>query len=212
MGDVEGEETQLNGKHLRHPIRRTVEKLLEIRETVANKRFMHSIVVGLRHPRLADGKIFGRMGKLFHVFRVLPGLYRPFGELFMPSQEDVFAGVKEQLIEALAVDDDQVTPEATLMGDLGAESIDLLDIVYRLEKHFSIKIDRGELVPDDIVNDTQGKYVLDGKLTAIGLEEIKKRIPFADLSSLEKNPVIQNLATVLTVKDMCYLVEQKVGI
>jgi acyl carrier protein len=131
---------------------------------------------------------------------------------FMPSKEDVFAGVKEQLIEALAVDDDQVVAGATLMGDLGAESIDLLDIVYRLEKHFSIKIDRGELVPDDIVNDTQGKYVVEGKLTAQGLEEIKKRLPFADLSSLEKNPVIQNLATVLTVKDMCYLVEQKLGI
>jgi hypothetical protein len=81
-----------------------------------------------------------------------------------------------------------------------------------LEKHFSIKIDRGELVPDDIVNDTLGKYVVDGKLTALGLEEIKKRIPFADLSSLEKNPVVQNLATVLTVKDMCYLVEQKLGL
>jgi acyl carrier protein len=130
----------------------------------------------------------------------------------MPSKEDVFAGVKEQLIEALAVDDDQVTHEATLMGDLGAESIDLLDIVYRLEKHFSIKIDRGELVPDDIVNDTQGKYVVDGKLTEQGLKEIKKRIPFANLSSLESNPVVQNLATVLTVNDMCYLVEQKLGL
>ena len=130
----------------------------------------------------------------------------------MPSKENVFAGVKEHLIDALGLDDDQVVPEATLMGDLGAESIDLLDIVFRLEKHFSIKIDRGELMPDDIVNDTQGKYVIDGKLTALGLEEIKKRIPFADLSSLEKNPVIQNLATVLTVQDMCYLVEQKLGI
>ena len=130
----------------------------------------------------------------------------------MLSKEEVFAGVKEQLIEALAADDDQVTPEATLMGDLGAESIDLLDIVYRLEKVFSIKIDRGELVPDDIVNDTQGTYVVDCKLTKLGLEEIKKRIPFADLSSLEENPVVQNLATVLTVRDMCYLVEQKLGI
>lgn len=130
----------------------------------------------------------------------------------MPSKEEVFEGVREQLVEALAVEDDQVVPEATLMGDLGAESIDLLDIVYRLEKTFSIKIDRGELVPDDIVNDTQGKYVVDGKLTGLGLEEIKKRIPFADLAALEENPMVQNLATVLTVKDMCHLVEQKLGI
>jgi len=130
----------------------------------------------------------------------------------MPSKEEIFAGIKEQLIEALAVDDDQVLPEATLMGDLGAESIDLLDIVYRLEKHFSIKIDRGELVPDDVVNDTEGIYVVDGKLTAKGMEEIKKRIPFANISALEKNPVVQNLTTILTVKDMCHLVEQKLGV
>jgi len=172
-----------------------------------------AITVDPNVPRLADCKIFGRMIELFRGGSgPAPGLYCSFGELNMPSKEDVFAGVQEQLVEALAVDDDQVTPEATLMGDLGAESIDLLDIVYRLEKHFSIKIDRGELVPDDIVNDTQGVYVVDGKLTALGLEEIKKRIPFADLSSLEANPVIQNLATVLTVKDMCHLVEQKLGI
>jgi len=130
----------------------------------------------------------------------------------MPSKEDVFEGVREQLVEALAVEDEQVVPEATLMGDLGAESIDLLDIVYRLEKTFSIKIDRGELVPDDIVNDTQKKYVVDGVLTPLGLDEIKKRIPFANFVALEKSPVVQNLATVLTVKDMCYLVEQKLGI
>lgn len=130
----------------------------------------------------------------------------------MPSKEDVFAGVREALIEALAVDEEEVTSNATLVGDLGAESIDLLDIVYRLEKAFSIKIDRGELVPDDIVNDTKGVYVVDGKLTAAGLTEIKKRMPNADLSAFEKNPLIQNFATVITVNDMCYLVEQKLGV
>jgi len=164
-------------------------------------------------PRLADGGFFDRMGYQFMVLGVRTRFCIVYSEIvLMPSKEDVFEGVKEQLIEALAVDDDQVTPKATLMGDLGAESIDLLDIVYRLEKHFSIKIDRGELVPDDVVNDTTGTYVVDGKLTAQGLEEIKNRIPFADLSSLEKNPVVQNLATVLTVKDMCNLVEQKLGV
>jgi acyl carrier protein len=155
------------------------------------------------------------MGHLFlelRVFARLLLLLVCLENYFMPSKEEVFEGVREELMEALGVDDHEVTPEATLMGDLGAESIDLLDIVYRLEKHFSIKVDRGELVPDDIVNDTQGVYVVDGKLTAQGLEEIKKRIPFADISSLEKNPVVQNLATVLTVKDMCHLVEQKLGI
>ena len=65
----------------------------------------------------------------------------------MPSKEEVFEKVREALVDALGVDDDEVTPEATLVGDLGAESIDFLDIVFRLEKSFDIKIPRGELFP-----------------------------------------------------------------
>lgn len=130
----------------------------------------------------------------------------------MPSKDEIFKGVQDALVGALAVDDNEVTPEATLEGDLGAESIDLLDIVYRLEKTFGIKIERGELVPEDIVNDTTGKYVVDGKLTAEGLSEIRKRIPYANMSTFETNPMVQNIPTILTVKDMCYLVETKLGV
>ena len=63
------------------------------------------------------------------------------------SREEIFSQVQEVLIDALGVDDDEVTGEATLMGDLGAESIDFLDIVFRLEKAFGIKIPREELFP-----------------------------------------------------------------
>jgi len=88
--------------------------------------------------------------------------------------------------------------------------IDLLDIVFRLEKTFSITIDREDLVPDFIINDRQGKYVVDGKLTVQGLDEVKRRMPSADLSSFAKNPVIVELATILTVRTLCDLVEQKI--
>ena len=125
----------------------------------------------------------------------------------MPMKEEIFEGVKEALVEALAVDDESVTPEATLLGDLGAESIDLLDIVYRLEKTFNIKIEQAELIPTDLLSSTQ--YVVDGKLTADGMAELRKRMPNANLSTFEKNPMVQNLATVLTVNDICYLVETK---
>ena len=74
----------------------------------------------------------------------------------MPSQEEIFSKVQEALVDALGVDDDEVTPEATLTGDLEAESIDFLDIVFRLEKSFDIKIERGELMPEDILT-TMGR-------------------------------------------------------
>ena len=68
------------------------------------------------------------------------------------SRDEIMTQVRETLVDALGVDDDEVTEEATLTGDLGAESIDFLDIVFRLEKSFNIKIPRGELFPDDILN------------------------------------------------------------
>jgi acyl carrier protein len=114
----------------------------------------------------------------------------------MPSNEEVFEKVREALVDALAVDDAEVTPEATMVGDLGAESIDFLDIVYRLEKAFNISISRGELFPDDIL--TNAEYVSDGRVTASGLAQLKNRMPFADLSKFEQNPLVQDFGNLLT--------------
>ena len=127
----------------------------------------------------------------------------------MSGKEELFTKVQAALVDALGVDDDEVTPEATLVGDLGAESIDFLDIVFRLEKAFDIKIPRGELFPEDILTNTD--YVVDGKINPAGLEELKKRMPFADLSSFEQNPAVQDFANALTVQDMCNYVESKVA-
>jgi len=127
----------------------------------------------------------------------------------MASKEEVFEKVKDALVDALGVDDDEVTAEATLVGDLGAESIDFLDIVFRLEKSFDIKIPRGELFPEDILTNTD--YVVDGKISPEGIEELKKRMPFADLSKFEENPAVQEFATNLTVQDMCNYVESKLS-
>lgn len=126
----------------------------------------------------------------------------------MPSKDEIFSGVREALVDALAVDDEDVTPDATLVGDLGAESIDILDIIYRLEKNFGIKIDQAELIPSDLINSPEFKQD-DGKLTASGVAELRKRLPYANLDAFEKNPLVQNIATVLTVNDMCFLIESK---
>ncbi len=128
----------------------------------------------------------------------------------MPTKDEVFQNVQAALVDALGVDDDEVSPEATLVGDLGAESIDFLDIVFRLEKAFDIKIPRGELFPEDVF--TNPEYVQDGKLTPAGMEELKQRMPFADLGSFEENPVVQDFANLLTVADMCRFVETKVEV
>ena len=96
-----------------------------------------------------------------------------------------------------------------MVGDLGAESIDFLDIVFRLEKAFEIEIPRSELFPEDIL--TNAEYVQDGLVTERGLEELKTRMPFADLTKFEANPAVQDFGNLLTVSDLCRYLETKVG-
>jgi acyl carrier protein len=125
------------------------------------------------------------------------------------SKEEIFSKVQEALVDALGVEEDEVKPEATLQGDLDAESIDFLDIVFRLEKAFGIKIERGELFPEDILTDTD--FVQDGKVNLAGIAKLKQRMPFADLSKFEANPAVQNLGKQLTVEDMCNFVKYKLS-
>ena len=127
----------------------------------------------------------------------------------MPSQDEIFEKVQAALVDALAVDDDEVTPEATLVGDLGAESVDFLDIVFKLEKAFEIEIPRAELFPEDIL--TSAEYVQDGKVTADGIAQLKERMPYADLSKFEANPMVQDFGNLLTVNDLCRYIASKVG-
>lgn len=128
----------------------------------------------------------------------------------MPTKDEIFEKIRSALVEALGVDEDEVTPEATLVGDLGAESIDFLDIVFRLEKAFDIKVPRGELFPEDIL--TNAEYVQEGKVTPEGIKQLRERMPFADLEAFSANPNVKDFGNMLTVQDMCRYVETKVEV
>ncbi|MDA7980644.1 MAG: acyl carrier protein [Pirellulales bacterium] len=128
----------------------------------------------------------------------------------MPDREEIFSTVREILCDALGVDEDEVVPQATLTDDLGAESIDFLDIVFRLEKSFEIKIPRGELFPDNVLSDE--RFVQDGKITPDGLKELRARMPYADVDKLEANPDIKEMSQVFTVDMICRFIEGKVGV
>jgi acyl carrier protein len=125
------------------------------------------------------------------------------------SRDEIMEKVREALVDALGVDEDEVTPEARIGGDLGAESIDYLDIVFRLEKAFNIKIPRGDLFPDNILQSDE--FVQDGKLTEKGLAELKSRLPHADLSEFEKNPNVDDIADLFTVDMIVRYIESKVN-
>jgi len=129
--------------------------------------------------------------------------------IMVMTQQDVFGKVQEVLVDALGVDEDEVSPAATLVGDLGAESIDFLDIVFRLEKAFSIKVDQNELFPDNIMNDP--KFVVDGLVTDSGMDELRSRLPHANLDEFDSSRRVDDFSDIFTVESIVKFVQLKVG-
>ena len=128
----------------------------------------------------------------------------------MPSQEAIYTRVSATLVEALNVDEKDIKPTATLQGDLGAESIDFLDIVFRLEREFGIRIPRGELFPESIFHGDPD-FVQDGRVTEQGLAELRARMPFADLSKFEQRPEVSAIGDLFTVDMLTRYVQGKLG-
>jgi acyl carrier protein len=123
------------------------------------------------------------------------------------TRDEIYKKVQDVLVDALGVDEEEVTPTAVIKDDLGAESIDFLDIVFRLEKAFSIKIPRGEMMPENLANDTN--LVADGKFTAAGVDELKRRMPHSDFTEFEKNPTVEGMSKLFTVDSIVNYVEGK---
>ena len=127
----------------------------------------------------------------------------------MPTHDEIYQKVQATLVDALGVDEDDVTQTATLQGDLGAESIDFLDIVFRLERNFGIKIPRGELFPENVVTDPD--MIKDGKLTDKGLDELRARMPYANLDEFSADPDVERMGDLYTVDMLVHYVSSKLS-
>src|SRR5271155_1466318 len=116
----------------------------------------------------------------------------------MPTQDEIYVKVSATLVEALNVDEEEIKPTSTLEGDLGAESIDFLDIVFRLEREFGIKIPRGELFPDSIFGGDP-ELVQDGRVTDEGVDRLRLSMPYADLSGFDRDRRASAVTDLFTV-------------
>ena len=125
------------------------------------------------------------------------------------EREEIFEKVQEVLEDALGVDTEEVTPEAKLTRDLGAESIDFLDITFKLEQAFGFKIQQGELFPDGSNQDPE--LIKDGKLTAKAIEQLQQRLGDADISEFEKDPKVSAVADLFTVDTLVGFVARKLA-
>jgi acyl carrier protein len=126
----------------------------------------------------------------------------------MLTQREIYQRVSATLVEALNVDEEEIQPTATLQGDLGAESIDFLDILFRLEREFGIRIDRAELFPESIFRGDPD-LVQNGRVTGRGLEVLRRRMPLADLDQFVKDPEVSRLSDLFTVELIARYVQGK---
>lgn len=126
------------------------------------------------------------------------------------THEEIFAKVRTTLVDALNVDDAEVTPTARLQGDLNAESIDFLDIVFRLERQFNLKIPREDLFPESIFQGDP-RFVTDGKVNGEGLVELQSRMPYADLTDFRKDPRLDRINDLFTVDLIVRYLESKLN-
>ena len=128
----------------------------------------------------------------------------------MPTKDEIFNKVRETLEDALGIDEDEVSPEATLAGDLGAESIDFLDLIFRLEKNFDVKIPRGELFPENLAS-ADASFIQDGLVTSSGIEELRQRMPHADVEKLTADPKVENIQDLFTVQMIVNFLDAKLN-
>ena len=128
----------------------------------------------------------------------------------MPTQQEIYTKVAATLVEALNVDEEAITPTATLQGDLGAESIDFLDIVFRLEREFAIKVPRNELFPESIFQGDP-EFVRDGRVTDKGMGELAARMPYANLGGFDDDRRLSAVSDLFTVDLVARYVAWKLG-
>jgi acyl carrier protein len=116
----------------------------------------------------------------------------------MTVTADIHRKVTSVLADVLAVDEADVSPTASLHRDLRADSLDLLEITFRLEQEFGIEIPRGELWPDSNFR-IRPEWIQDGNLTDSGLEELHAMLPYADLHHFQAGQHPGAIADLFTV-------------
>lgn len=121
---------------------------------------------------------------------------------------EIFKKVQAAFVEALAADEEEVTPDARIFDDLGAESLDLLEIVFLLERSFDIKIPRGGLQDASAQGIDPEDYEVDGVLTPLALEKLAEHMPEVPKAELAPGLTANDIPRLFRVQTFVHIVER----
>lgn len=128
------------------------------------------------------------------------------------TQKEIFEELKPLLVEVLGVSAEKIRPDNVLVSDLGAESIDLLDLTFQIEEKFQVRIEANEIEREARKRFPAGVYEKDGYLTEEALDEIRKSVPELDASKLVKGLRKIDLPSLLTVSFFVHLIARKLAV
>ena len=127
------------------------------------------------------------------------------------NEQEIFAQLRPVVADVLAIAPEKVHRESGLIADLGAESIDLLDLSFRIEEKFQVRIEANELEREAIKRIPGGLYEKDGYLTEAAINEIRKSLPELDSSKFSKGLRKADLPSLLTVSFFVRLIARKLA-
>ncbi|KTC66869.1 acyl carrier protein [Legionella birminghamensis] len=120
--------------------------------------------------------------------------------------ESVYPKVREIIADVLVIDEEDVALDSRLIADLGAESIDFLDLVFQLEKEFGIKIPRGQLEKNARGDLPEEEFEKGGVLTAQGMQALKNYLSEVPAQHFKANMKVNEIPMLFTVETFCKLV------
>lgn len=118
----------------------------------------------------------------------------------------IYPKVAETMADALGRDVAEMTLHASLIDDLGAESIDFLDIVFRLERTFKVKIPRGKLVEDARGHLSEAEFEKGGVVTDAGLERLKTYLNEVPVERFKAPFKVADIPRLFTTETFCKIV------
>jgi acyl carrier protein len=120
--------------------------------------------------------------------------------------DTVYPKVQAIIADVLVVDEDEVNLDSRLIADLGAESIDFLDLVFQLEKEFDIKIPRGQLEKNARGELSENEFEEGGKITAKGMQALKSYLSEVPEAYFQENMKVNEIPMLFTVETFCKLI------
>lgn len=118
----------------------------------------------------------------------------------------IFPKVAEIMADALGCDVEQVKPDVSLIDDLGGESIDFLDIVFRLERAFKVKIPRGKIIEDARGSLSEAEFEQGGILTDAGYDQLKSFLSEVPADRFKKPLKTATIPRLFTPETFCKMV------